>query len=284
MGYLDKNGLAYLWGKVTAALSGKQNILTGSSGQLVGFDAEGKAVAQAAPSGGMTQEGADARYLQLSGGTMTGNLTLEEHKVELGQVTPNYSFEVPCLDVHSYKTEFSTGIVPMFGQITFLSSATLINFPIRLDTRIRGVANPSIDTDAANKQYVDQAIAGFSGGVPSGCILIWSGAAADVPSGWALCDGTNGTPDLRGRFVLGAGGTYNPGAQGGSEEVALTVEQMPSHGHRYVSGVTTTHKVSTTTSGSTLMGIAYETTDNTGGGAPHANMPPYYALAYIMKL
>ena len=49
---------------------------------------------------------------------------------------------------------------------------------------------------------------------PVGTIVVWSGASDDIPTGWALCDGQDGRPDLRGRFVLGAGGTYNPGAAG----------------------------------------------------------------------
>lgn len=56
-------------------------------------------------------------------------------------------------------------------------------------------------------------------------------AAGQIPAGWALCDGQNNTPDLRGRFVLGAGQEYEAGAMGGVEEVALTVEQMPKHAH-----------------------------------------------------
>lgn len=44
-------------------------------------------------------------------------------------------------------------------------------------------------------------------------IVIWSGAVVDIPAGWALCDGNNGTPDLRDKLVIGAGGSLNPGEQ-----------------------------------------------------------------------
>lgn len=57
--------------------------------------------------------------------------------------------------------------------------------------------------------------------VPSGFIGLWSGSAASIPSGWRLCDGSNGTPDLRDRFIVGAGNSYAPGATGG------TVNQTP---------------------------------------------------------
>ena len=52
--------------------------------------------------------------------------------------------------------------------------------------------------------------------VPSGGVILWHGASNAVPKGWAICDGTNGTPDLRDRFVIGAGGKYGLDATGGA--------------------------------------------------------------------
>ena len=136
------------------------------------------------------------------------------------------------------------------------------------------------------KQYADAAAS--AGGVPSGVITMWSGAADAIPSGWSLCNGENGTPDLRGKFVLGAGGTYNPGSTGGSEKVTLTVEQMPSHCHDYDEGKEGKFKDGTTLYGKTTLqsklAQGLGTTENAGDGQPHPNMPPYYALCYIMKL
>ena len=67
---------------------------------------------------------------------------------------------------------------------------------------------------------------GGGSSVPTGCILIWSGSAGSIPSGFQLCDGTNGTPDLRNSFVLGAGNNYVVGQTGGSADSVL-----PSHTH-----------------------------------------------------
>jgi hypothetical protein len=74
--------------------------------------------------------------------------------------------------------------------------------------------------------------------VPAGFIGMWSGAVGAIPAGWLLCDGTNGTPDLRGRFVLGAGGAFGVGSAGGQASVnwsvdghALTISEIPSHNH-----------------------------------------------------
>lgn len=62
---------------------------------------------------------------------------------------------------------------------------------------------------------------------------MWSGASNAIPSGWWLCDGNNGTPDLRNRFIVGAGSSYGVGNTGGSDTVTLSSNQMPSHNHGF---------------------------------------------------
>jgi len=89
-------------------------------------------------------------------------------------------------------------------------------------------------------------------GVPAGIIGIWSGSVASIPSGWVICNGSNGTPDLRNLFVVGAGDTYAVGATGGSNTVTLAETNLPGHTHS-VSGTTAsdgahTHNVSGNTS------------------------------------
>lgn len=69
--------------------------------------------------------------------------------------------------------------------------------------------------------------------LPSGIIAMWSGASDNIPTGWLLCDGTNNTPDLRNRFIVGAGSSYSIGNTGGSDSVTLTTEQLPSHTHAH---------------------------------------------------
>jgi microcystin-dependent protein len=148
--------------------------------------------------------------------------------------------------------------------------------------------------------------------VPSGVIVMWSGSVATIPSGWYLCDGANGTPNLTGRFVVHAdadsGGTYAPGDTGGADDVTLTESQIPSHTHTgttstngahshtvdvkdantqdgqrdnaYWRGNNQTTRYTTSTAGDHNHTF---TTNSTGGGGSHENRPPYYALAYIMK-
>lgn len=139
----------------------------------------------------------------------------------------------------------------------------------------------------------------------AGMIMLWSGSIASIPSGWALCNGSNGTPDLRDRFVVGAGSTYAVAATGGSANATLV-----SHTHTATSSVTDpghTHGLdfnanlgydggggapNTTFGGavnrqtaSNTTGITVSTSVSTeGSSGTNANLPPYYALAYIMKL
>jgi len=108
----------------------------------------------------------------------------------------------------------------------------------------------------------------------SGIILIWSGAIVNIPAGYVLCDGNNGTPDLRNRFVVGAGDTYAVDANGGAVNHTHTFTG-DGHDHIITGGpdiAAGTDRNATTTSSN-----ARGTTDN------GSSLPPYYALAYIMK-
>lgn len=138
--------------------------------------------------------------------------------------------------------------------------------------------------------------------IPPGSIVMWSGSLATIPSGWALCNGANGTPDLRDRFVVGAGNAYSVGNTGGQSNVTLTVDQMPVHSHSATANSAGSMEFSQTSShggGNVYYGmgtIQYSnnvaknahthpvTVENAGGGQAHENRPPYYALAFIMKL
>lgn len=132
------------------------------------------------------------------------------------------------------------------------------------------------------------------GTFPVGAIVLWSGAASNIPDGWRLCDGTYGTPNLRGRFVVGYDaddGDHNTiGNNGGEKTHKLTVSEMPSHYH------------SITMWGGDIaddwkkQNNLYLTHDkwsdqhnnrdfsSVGGDQPHENRPPYYVLCYIMRV
>lgn len=126
--------------------------------------------------------------------------------------------------------------------------------------------------------------------MPIGGIIIWSGSQSDIPTNWQLCDGTKGTPDLRNRFVVGAGNQYTVGNTGGEATHTLTVDEMPSHSHGFsINGYVGTNTSPTTYSGGTTVisdpsYISNLTSSQTGGSQPLNNLPPYYALCYIMKI
>ena len=167
--------------------------------------------------------------------------------------------------------------------------------------------------------------------VPTGFIGMWSGSLATVPTGWGLCDGTSGRPDLRDRFIVGAGSTYAVGATGGANSVSLVEANIPSHSHTFsgsglasaagahshtitdpghshnyqsqttpfIAGTGGSYSLSATTSstGSAITGISINSAGShthtitvtgvvgsTGSGTAHENRPPYFALAFIIKL
>jgi microcystin-dependent protein len=66
-----------------------------------------------------------------------------------------------------------------------------------------------------------------------GMIVMWGGATANIPTGWQLCNGSNNTPDLRGQFIIGAGGTYTVGSTGGTSSVSLSLSNLPGHTHGF---------------------------------------------------
>lgn len=119
--------------------------------------------------------------------------------------------------------------------------------------------------------------------VPPGTILMWSGAVNDIPKGWTVCDGQNGTPDLRNRFVVGAGDEYAVAATGGEAFHKLSANEMPSHTH-FMLTFSEFFYANGSSFGRMLWGTGYSNnTGGSGGDQPHENRPPYYALCFIMK-
>jgi hypothetical protein len=151
--------------------------------------------------------------------------------------------------------------------------------------------------------------------LPKGIIMLWSGSSASIPGGWALCNGVNGTPNLIDTFVIAAGGFYAAGAQGGTansvvvlhNHVATTSVNDPGHQHatgwgesmfngstgpygntgstnNIGSGSTDTDNYNYLTS-NVPAGVTVTTTlDAVGVSGENMNLPPYYALCYIMRV
>jgi microcystin-dependent protein len=131
-----------------------------------------------------------------------------------------------------------------------IASKADINSPNLTGTPSAPTANlGSNTTQLATTAFV---AAGLSALIPTGVITLWSGSIASIPSGWALCNGSSGTPDLRDRFVVGAGSTYAVGATGGANTVTLDTTMIPAHSHSVsasgTSGTVSTDHVHSTTS------------------------------------
>jgi len=108
-----------------------------------------------------------------------------------------------------------------------------------------------------------------------GSIVIWQGAIVNIPAKWTLCNGLNGTPDLRDQMVIGSNGTYAHDSTGGASEHDhfLTTD---GHDHTFPCGTdldTAAYKDATTD-----INVDFCDSDKT------ANLPPYYSLAFIMYL
>lgn len=178
-----------------------------------------------------------------------------------------------------------------------------------------------------NCKYKVKKIATGSGVIP-GTILAFSGnfssdgypidkTTGNADTTWHLCDGTNGTPDLRGRFILGASDAHAVGSTGGEESTGLSMDNLPPHSFSGTTSWDGDHKHNMSLpqrhggDGENTNGAAYFsngdtnkasggngvgwtsnagghhhtfTTNTLGAGVKHNNMPPYYTLSYIMKL
>ena len=177
------------------------------------------------------------------------------------------------------------------------------NNPNRVDDDFK--YNPSTNT-----LTVGTIVSTVGGAFVTGMIIAWYGSTGSIPTGFVLCDGNNSTPDLRDRFVVGAGSGYSPGNTGGTSSTTLSESQLPSHNHSASSSVSDPGHAHSyidqyvvinagyrpwpannndcqqrnINTGSQTTGISVSTTiGNTGSGSSIENRPPYYALCYIMK-
>lgn len=153
------------------------------------------------------------------------------------------------------------------------AKAALLNWLLAQDGSGSGV-----DADMLDGQHRSEI-------APSGMIVMWSGSIGAIPAGWALCNGANGTPDLRNRFIVGAGGDYAVGATGGAltHSHAITVDAAPT-------GIVL-NQTKTTVDGDAdppecldSASLTDPTHAHTASAGNEDNRPPYFALAYIMKL
>ena len=152
------------------------------------------------------------------------------------------------------------------------------NQPNRVDNDF--TYNPSTNTLTVGTISATTVVSTGSGAFISGMIIAWSGSVANIPTGFVLCDGNNSTPDLRDRFIIGAGNNYNVGATGGSKDAVLV-----SHFHTTENFVGRSNYAEPRNFGVGTDGNLNSTgnTDTKGEDGTNKNLPPYHALCYIMK-
>ena len=222
-------------------------------------------------------------------GNFSGIVTATKFSGPLDGMTGNFTGIITAtgLDINGnadVSGNLSVGGVVTYEDVTNVDSVGLIT--ARSGIVATGVVTAtSFSGDGSNLTGIEAFV--------SGMIIIWSGAADAIPSGFVLCDGNNSTPDLRDRFVIGSGpgSSYPVNQTGGSANATL-----PSHYHNFpgddqlsgangLAGWTNTHDgnysydaVSNTSGGGKMW-----RTSTKGSSATNANLPPYYALCYIMK-
>jgi len=200
-------------------------------------------------------------------------------------------------------TEIDTEFTAISSAI---SSKADLNSPA-----LTGTTTAPTATAATNTTQIATTAFVLANAIPSGLISMWYGTIATIPTGWVLCNGSNGTPDLRNKFVIGAhtdsvgvaystvtgsntqtGGTKDAGVVSHTH-TATSVVTDPSHAHTQIGtspgiagleGVGSAAVANTSNTGSAVTGITVATTIATAGSSgTDANLPPYYALAFIMK-
>lgn len=200
---------------------------------------------------------------------------------------------------------------------TLAAKADLVNGKVPLSQLPPGGAGPSVEViDALDSNRADAALSArqgkvlaelIDGGIPRGFIGMWSGQLSEIPSGWALCDGQDGRPNLLGKFIRGVPAATNPGNTGGSDSITLSEANLPAHRHNVnAETVGHSHTISGIGQGmlraggnqnvpaiiadqfgtptSTVKDKINTASSTVGEGQPFDNRPAYYELAYIIKL
>jgi hypothetical protein len=271
----------------------------------------------------------NANNVAITGGTINGTTIGAGTAASIAGTTGNFSGNLASLGSVSGASGIFGAVSGTTGTFSGAMSAASLAGSAATGSGASGTWNIAISGNAATSTTVTTTVASGATGttqpvatnnttlattafvraiIPAGIILMWSGSIASIPSGWVLCDGGSGTPDLRDRFIVGAGSAYAVGATGGSANAVVV-----SHSHSFAGNALGSHSHTLTTNrtsksgnatpfmltdpniGENLNGSAAFNTSGVSAGTPsgtistagvsgtNANLPPYYALAYIMK-
>ena len=223
-----------------------------------------------------------------SGTTLYIGLTVDNSS---GEISPRQALLAVPYAIHSADAAAASGDFTVEGKTTLKGNLEVTSGTVSAQSleATSLVVNGNITASTSGS------LSGY-GVTPVGGIIMWSGSPADIPDGWALCDGrtSNGhtTPNLSGKFIVGYSSSdsdYNPvGKTGGEKKHTLTVAEMPSHTHNMKfksydlaaswKDQRNFYTVSKGTEDQT------KTSESAGSGQSHENRPPYYALCFIMRV
>ena len=244
--------------------------------------------------------------------TNTTNITGLDTRVtalETNVTDLSTSVDTNTTDITTLKTDVSTNTTDISTLSTKVTTNTT-NISTNttnitgLDTRVTKLENKvadksdyedlktKVDTNTTNIATntnditnIKNEIKNLQDAMPIGSIIMFNGKAEEIPSGWAICDGTNGTPNLLDRFILAS--TYC-GGTGGASQVTLTVSQLPPHKHKvakcWYGKADNANDRQVVRWDETVDTNSQVWTGETGLGMPIDIMPPYYRLIYIMKV
>jgi len=266
-----------LWGRAYSVLLDANGLFNTAI-----TDAAGSAI------NGVTGTGLAQILAANSGTTLYIGLTVDNSS---GEISPRQALLAVPYAIHAADAAAASGAFAVEGKTTLKGGLEVAAGT----TKVQSLEATSL---VVNGNVTTSTSGSFSGyGIPPvGGIIMWSGAANQIPDGWALCNGSNGTPDLRNRFIVGAGGEYSVGGTGGEKSVTLTAAQMPSHTHEVYgrsSGYTARHnddaevityKDQNWGDGQVANFKKINDTKSAGSGQAHENRPPYYALCFIMRV
>jgi microcystin-dependent protein len=123
---------------------------------------------------------------------------------------------------------------PASGDVVYFNGTTWVSLPKGTDGQVLTLAS-GVPTWAAG---------GGGGSIPSGLIALWHGLLSAIPSGWVLCNGNNGTPNLLSKFIRSVPSGTDPGATGGNDSITLAEANMPAHTHTISEQAAHTHTIS----------------------------------------
>lgn len=266
--YAQATGGEAIWGRTC-------NVLLDDSGLFNTelSDEAGSAIA------GLSSKNLGQIFADYAGTTLYVGLTVSGSS---GEIAPRQ--RILAVPYASYASDVSnaSGDLTVKGVLT---SETVHTKTLQADS-----FNAGKQANISGNLAVSGTVSGY-GTIPVGGIILWSGSVDKIPDGWALCDGKNETPNLCNFFVVGAGREYAVGSTGGLAKVKLTTGQLPSHGHNihfktagYSACYNGKQEVYANWGGSKDNGQVKDSTDSTGNTEAHENRPPYYALAYIIRV